>query len=124
MSPELQTRCDATAYRAAMSSLDDQAEVGRKGTTVTGTSGLLIWVWGREVIRQFSGALEHLAIIIGAVGVFDFLCQSPGLFDGMGDTDEVAPGDAVKGVARSANFAVDLEAATDTGRVGRTARLK
>lgn len=96
-----------------MSSLDDQAEVGRKGTTVTGTSGLLVGVWGRQVIRKFSGSLEHLSMVIGTVGVFDFLCQSSCLIDSMGHADQVTPGSAVEGVASSTNLAVDLEATTD-----------
>lgn len=96
-----------------MSGLYDQAEVGRKGTTVTGTSGLLVGVWSRQVIGKFSGALEHLSIVVGTVGIFDFLCQSSCLIDGMGHANQVAPGNAVEGVASSTNLAVDLEATTD-----------
>jgi hypothetical protein len=96
-----------------MTGLGDQAEVWRKGTRVTGTSGLLVGVWGRQIVGKFSGALEHLSVVVGTVGVFDFLCQSFCLVDGMGHADEVAPGNAVEGMASGTDLAVDLEATTD-----------
>lgn len=98
-----------------MSSLDDQAEVRRKGTTVTSASGLLIWIWTGQIVGKFSRALEHLAIVVGTVGIFDFLCQRSCLFDGMGDTDQVAPGNAVEGVTSSTHLAIDLETTADAG---------
>lgn len=102
-----------------MSRLDDQTKVWRKSTAVTGARGLLVGVWGRQVVGNFSWALEHLSVVVGTVGVFDFLRQSSRLIDGMGYANQVAPGNTVEGVASSTDLAVNLEATTDARRACR-----
>jgi hypothetical protein len=51
--------------------------------------------------------LEHLTLIIRAIGVFDLLSQRLCLIRGVGDTNQVAPRDTVERVARSADLLVD-----------------
>jgi hypothetical protein len=90
-----------------VASLDDQTEVGRERSLVRGTGSLFIGVRRRHVIRELAGALEHLALIIGAVRVLDLLGQYLNLVRGVRDTDQIAPGDAVEGVACSTDLLVD-----------------
>ena len=98
-----------------MASLYNQTEVRREGAGVTGTSSLLIRVGRRHVVRELSWALEHLALVVGAVGVLDLLGHGLDLIGGVRDTDEVAPSDTVEGMAGRADLAVDLVAAADAG---------
>ena len=51
--------------------------------------------------------MEHLTLIIRAIGVFDLLSQRLCLIRGVGDTNQIAPRDTVKRVARSADLFVD-----------------
>lgn len=99
-----------------MPGLADQAKVWGQGTGVSTPSGLLVGVGRGHVVGELAGALEHVAVTVGSVGVLDLLGHRLGLGDSVGDADEVAPGDAVEGVARRADFAVDLVAATDAAR--------
>ena len=93
--------------------LDDQAKVGRKSTTIAGSGSLLVRVRSGEVVGKLSGALEHLALSVRSVGILDFLSHSADLVHGMGDTNKVAPGNAVKRVAGCADFAVNLVSSSD-----------
>ena len=96
-----------------MASLDDQTEIRREGTGVAGTGSLLIGVGRRHVVGELSWALEHLAFVVGAVSVLDLLGHGLDVVGGVRDTDEVAPGDTVQGMACRADLAVDLVAAAD-----------
>ncbi len=91
-----------------MASLDDQTEVGRESPSVAGTCGLFIRVRRGHVVGELSWTLEHLALIVRAVGVLDLLSHGLALVGRVGDADEIAPGDAVEGMARGADLAVDL----------------
>ena len=42
-------------------------EVGRNGAAVDDAGGLVVGKRRRETVRQPAGALEHLALIVGAV---------------------------------------------------------
>ena len=108
-------------YSTTMASLDDQTKVRGISTTVAGTGSLLVGVGCRHVVGKFSGALEHLALRVRSVGVFNFLGHGSGLVDGVGDTDKIAPGNAVERVAGSADFTVDLVSSSDA--VGRVSGL-
>ena len=102
-----------------MAGLDDQTQVRRECTTVASTSGLLVGVRGGHVVSELARALEHLALVVRAVLVLDLLGQGLDLVSGVRYTYEVAPGDAVKRVTRSADFTVDLvSAANAVVRVG------
>lgn len=79
-----------------MTGLDDQAEVRRKGTTVTGPSSLFIGVWRREVVRKLSGALEHFAFVIRTVRVLDVLSECTRLIGSVRHANQVAPCNAVE----------------------------
>lgn len=58
--------------------------------------------------------MEHLAVIIGAIGVLDLLGQCLCLICGVGDADQVAPRDTVERVARGADLLVDEVTSPDT----------
>lgn len=95
------------ANSTTVASLDDQAKVGRKSALVRGTGSLLVGVrWG-HVIRELARALEHLALVVGAIGVLDLLCQRLDLIRGVRNTDQITPGNAVERVARGADLLVD-----------------
>lgn len=91
-----------------MAGLDNQAEIGRESTTVTGAGGLIIWVGWGHVVGKFSGTLEHLSLVVGTIRVFDLLSHCARFISGMGYADQVAPGNAVERMAGSADLAVDL----------------
>jgi hypothetical protein len=95
------------ANSTTVASLDDQTKVGRERALIRGTGSLLIGIRRWHVIRELAWALEHLALVIGAVCVLDFLCHRLDLIRGMGDTDQITPGNAVERVARSADLLVD-----------------
>ena len=90
-----------------MSGFGDQGKVGGKRTTVTSTRSFFIRIRSRHIIGEFSGSCEHFALVVGAVGVLDLFGERPSFCGGMRDTDQVAPGDSVKGMARRANFLID-----------------
>ena len=90
-----------------MASLDDQTKVGRERALIRGTGSFLIGIRRRHVIRELAWALEHLALVIRAICVLDFLCHRLDLIRRMGDTDQITPGNAVERVARSADLLVD-----------------
>ena len=98
-----------------MTGLDDQAEVRREGALVGGTCSLIVGVRRRQVVRKLARALEHLALVIGSVGVFDFLCHCFGLIRGVGDTNKVTPGNAVKRMTGGADFLVHQVTSPDAG---------
>jgi len=58
--------------------------------------------------------LEHLTLIVGAVGVFDLLSQRLYLIRGVGNTNQITPRDTVERVARSADLLVDQVTSPDT----------
>jgi hypothetical protein len=95
------------ANSTTVASLDDQTKVGRKRALIRGTGSLLIGIRRGHVIRELAWALEHLALVIGTVCVLDFFCHRLDLIRGMGDTDQITPGNAVERVARSADLLVD-----------------
>ncbi len=98
-----------------MTGLDDQAEVRREGALVGGTRSLIVGVRRRHVVRQLARALEHLALVIGSVGVFDFLCHRFNLIHAVRDTDEVTPGNAVERMTGGADLLVHQVTSPDAG---------
>jgi len=95
------------ANSTTVAGLDDQTKVGRKRALVRGTGSLLVGVRRGHVIRELARALEHLALVIGTVGVLDLLRQHLDLIRGVRDTDQITPGNAVERVARGADLLVD-----------------
>lgn len=91
-----------------MTSFDDQTQVGGQSTTVASAGSLLVGVWCRHIVREFSGALEHLSLIIRAICIFYFFCHCTGFIGSVRYTNEITPSDAVQRVTCGANFAVDL----------------
>ena len=80
---------------------------------VRSTGSLLVGVRRGHVIRELARALEHLAVVIGAVGVLDLLCHRLDLICGVRNTDQITPGDAVERVARGADLLVDKVTSPD-----------
>lgn len=101
-----------------MSGLDDQAEIRRESTTVARTRCLLVRVRSREVVGEFPWALEHLAIVVRAVGVLDLFSHRTRFLGGMRHADQVAPGNAVERMAGSADLAVYLVTSANTETAG------
>lgn len=99
-----------------MTGLDNQTQVRRKRTTVAGTGSLLVGIRRRHVVGQLAGALEHLTLVVRAVLVLDFFRHALDFIDGMRDTDQVAPGNAVKRVAGRTDLPVDLVAAANAAQ--------
>lgn len=97
-----------------MTSLNNQAQIGRECASITGTGSLLIGVWGWHVVRKFSGTLKHFALRIWAVGVFNLLGHGFHFIGGMGDANQITPGNAVERVAGGTDFTVDLVSTSDT----------
>lgn len=97
-----------------MASLDDQTQVGRKGTSITSTSSLLIGIRGGHIVCKFTRALEHLTLAIRTILVFHFLSHHTRFIRSVRYTDKVTPCNAIKRMASRANFTVHLVAATDT----------
>jgi hypothetical protein len=95
------------ANSTTVASLDDQAKVRRESALVRGTGGLFVGVRRGHVIRELAWALEHLALVVGAVSILDLLCQRLDLIRGVRHTDQITPGNAVERVARGANLLVD-----------------
>jgi len=106
-------RKERGTHRAAVASLGHERQVGREGTGVAGTGGLLVGVRARHVVGELARALEHRALRVGAVLVLDLLGHRLGLVDRVRDADQVAPRDAVERVAGRAHLAVDLVATAD-----------
>jgi hypothetical protein len=101
-------------YSTTVASLDDQTEVGRKSSLIRSTSSLIVGIRAGHVIRELPRALEHLALIIGAIGVFDLLGHRLYLIRGVGDTDQITPRNTVERVARSADLLVDQVTSPNT----------
>ena len=68
-----------------------------------------------DIVGELARASEHLTLVVRAVLVLDLLGHGLHLVNGMGDTDKIAPSDAVQGVARSAHLAVNLVPSPDAG---------
>lgn len=98
-----------------MTTLDDQAEIRGQSTTVSGTSGLLVLVGRGNVVRELSGALLDLALVVGLGIVFVFLGEGLHLVDSVHDTNKRTPGHTCKRVAAGADLTVDLETTAETG---------
>jgi hypothetical protein len=103
------------SYSTTMTGLDDQAEVRREGALVGGACSLIVGVRTWQVVRELARALEHLALVIGSVGVFDFLCHCFDLIHIVRDTDKVTPGNAVKRMTGSADLLVHQVTSPDAG---------
>jgi hypothetical protein len=97
-----------------MTSLDNQAKVRRQGTTVAGTSGFLVGIRRGHIVSELSWSLEHLALGVRSVGVFNLFSHSTGFVSGVRDTNKVTPCDTVERVASSADFTVHLVSSADT----------
>jgi hypothetical protein len=106
-SPKVET------YSTAVTSLDNQREIGGKSTAVARTSSLFVGVRSGHVVGKLSGSLEHLAFRVGTVGVLDLFGHGACLVNGVGDTDQVTPGNTVERVAGGANFTIDLISSSD-----------
>jgi hypothetical protein len=98
-----------------VTTLDDQAEIRGQSTTVSGTSGLLVLVGRGNVVRELSGALLDLALVVGLGIVFVFLGEGLHLVDSVHDTNKRTPGHTGKRVAAGADLTVDLETTAETG---------
>jgi hypothetical protein len=66
-----------------MTSLDNQAKVGRKSTTIAGTSGFFIGVGRGEVIGKLARTFEHLAFVVGAILILELLSKGLDLIGGV-----------------------------------------
>jgi hypothetical protein len=48
-------------------SLRDEGQIGGISSIVGETSGLLVLIWGGEVVRELAGSLEYLSFVIRSV---------------------------------------------------------
>lgn len=92
---------------SSVSSLNNEREIRRESTGVSSSGGLIVGVGRRKVIGELSWTLEHLSFVVGSIGVLDILGEGLDLVDGVGDSDQVSPGDSVEGVASGADLSVD-----------------
>ena len=104
-----------TTYRTTVTSLHDQTQVRRKSTLVARTRGFFIRVGRGEIVGELARASEHLTLVVRAVLILDLLGHSLHLVNGMGDTNKIAPSNAVQRMARSAHLAVNLVPSPDAG---------
>ena len=104
-----------TTYRTTVTSLHDQTQVRRKSTLVARTRGFFIRVGRREIVGELARASENLTLVVRAVLILDLLGHSLHLVNGMGDTNKIAPSNAVQRMARSAHLAVNLVPSPDAG---------
>ena len=70
-------------------SLGDHRKIRREGTTVGITSKLLVGVWAGELVRELSGAVKVLSLIVGTVLNLVERSNGLGVLLSMGNTDEV-----------------------------------
>lgn len=98
---------------ATVTSLDHQGQVWGQSTLVAGPSGLIVLVGSGEVVGELSGSLLDLALVIWLAVVLVLLGQGLGLVGGQNGTDEGSVGNSAKGVARRANFSVNLESSSE-----------
>lgn len=110
-----QKREDVVA--ATVAGLGDERKIRGQGTVVGGTAGLVVLVRAGDVVGKLAGALLDLTLVVGLSVVLVLLGKGLGLVDGHHSTDKRAPRDALEGVARGADLAVDLETATESGVV-------
>ena len=101
---------------ATVTALDDQAQIRGQSTTVGGTSGLVVLVGRRDVVRKLSGALLDVTLVVGLGVVLVLLSHCLHLIDGVHDTDKRTPWDTGQGVAAGANFTVNLETTAQAGQ--------
>lgn len=99
---------------ATVAGLDNQAEIGRKGTVVGETGGLIVLVGIGEVVGKLAGALLDLALVVGLGVVLVLFGKSLGLIDGQDGADKSAVGDSAERVARGADLTVHLETSAKT----------
>lgn len=99
-----------------MTTLDDQTEIRRQGTTVGGTRSLLVLVGARHVVRQLSGTLLDLALVVGLSVVLVVFGHSLHLIDGVHHTNEGTPWHTVERVTAGAHFTVDLETTAESAK--------
>lgn len=129
---EVQTRGDNGARRrllrvtsekredvvaATVTGLGDERKIRGQSTVVGGAAGLVVLVGAGDVVGKLAGALLDLALVVGLGVVLVLLGKGLGLVDGHHGTDKRAPRDALQGVARGADLAVDLETAAESGVV-------
>ena len=98
-----------------MTSLDNEGKIRGERAAVTRARSLLVGVGRGHVVGQLARALEHLALVVGAVGVLDLLGHRLDLIYGVRHTDKIAPGNAVERVASSADLTVNLVPPPDAG---------
>ncbi len=97
-----------------MTGLDNQAQIGGKGTVVGKTSSLLVLIRCRNVVGELTRAHLDLALLIGFAGVLVLFGESLGLVDSEDSSDKSTEGDTVQRVAAGANLAVNLETSAKT----------
>jgi len=92
----------------SVTSLDHQGQIWGVSSGVSGTSLLLVSVGAGHVVGGLSRAVKVVTDIVGSISVLVLLSFGLDLGLGVGDTDQVAPGNTVERVASSANLLVDL----------------
>jgi hypothetical protein len=106
-----------------MTTLDNQAQIGRKGTVVGSTSGLVVLVRSGYVVRKLSGTLLDFTLVVRLCVIFLFLGHGLHLVDGVHDTDKVTPWHTSEGVAAGADFTVNLETTAETSHISIVTRF-
>lgn len=102
-------------HSATVTRLHNQTQVRRESTSIASASSFFIWVRSRHIISKLSWTLKHLSIIIRSILIFNFFCHCASFIGGVGDGNEITPGDTVKRVTCCTDFAVDLVASSNAG---------
>lgn len=94
---------------STVAALDDEGKIRRKSSHVGGTGGVLVGVRVGNVVGDLSGALLDITNIVGLVVVLEIFGHGLDLVDSVRNTNERTPGNTGKRMARSTDFAIDLE---------------
>jgi len=100
-----------------MAGFHHERQVGGERPPVRQAALFLVLVRAGEGVRQLPRPLEHLPLVVRAVQHVHFARHLDELVGRVRDADELAVVDAVDAVARGADLAVHLEAATEGGAV-------
>lgn len=99
---------------ATVAGLDDERQIRGQGTVVGEPGGFIVGVGRGKVVGELSRALLDLSLVVGLSVVLVLLSKSLGLVNGQDAADKCAVRNSAEGVARRANFSVDLETTAES----------
>ena len=102
---------------SVVAGLDHEGKIRGKSSSVGDTANLFVLVRLGKVVGHFSGTLEHLSLIVGAIDEISLgghLLQFTG---GVGNTDQITVMDTLHRVTSGAHLPVHLESTAKSGAV-------